>query len=129
MTTTKATAKNIEAGSQILLVRASNGSMVKAGTESEIKRATRATVTGVEFDGRYHRVITKEFGPLDWANAQTVYRFAEVAEVKGQSYTTGMVHRAVRRDGHLVPACGMSRRRLAYLAPASSDAIVTCRRC
>jgi len=49
--------------------------------------------------------------------------------MKGISYTTGTVHYAKRKAGHLVQACGMGRRQLAYLAEADESAEVTCGRC
>ena len=52
-------------------------------------------------------------------------------EVKGMSYTTGMVHLAVAKgpEGQLKQACGMARRNLAYLASVPSDTEVTCKKC
>lgn len=65
----------IEAGDVVLLVTAYDGTWYPAGAR-EVGKATRATVTEVEQDGRYRRLVTAEFGPLDWRNAPTVYRVA-----------------------------------------------------
>ncbi len=59
------------------------------------------------------------------------------AVLKGESYTSGTVHRA-REIKHpdksitktvLVQECGISRGQLAYLIPVPADTVITCRRC
>lgn len=52
-------------------------------------------------------------------------------EVKGASYTTGMVHLAVAKgpEGQLKQACGMMRKGLAFLYAVPSETPVTCKKC
>lgn len=52
-------------------------------------------------------------------------------EVKGMSYTTGMVHRALPAgpEGQLKQLCGMMRKQVAFLAKVEGDPAVTCKRC
>lgn len=56
--------------------------------------------------------------------------------LKGQSYTTGVVHYAKTVSNPAAPGgkslaqlCGTSRRQIAYLASADESAQVTCKRC